>query len=515
MPTDELIFPMTQRPGARLSPQVQAGEVVSQGQVIALAETSISGLVDPAGGPSPAATLHSPVAGKVTAFREHGVLLGGELVQLSCLFIRPTIESGRTIDLVTAIAASTSAQRQAAVKRVSTALPERMNALSTTAGRQAAFDAIAQDSGITGLGGGGFPLHAKLTASVNRVVINAAECEPFADADNALMQSAPCEVIAGAWLACTLLGLNEISLAIKSTLSTAQQQLGMAEGALRSMLGGQLELPRLKMLEIPAEYPAGAEQQVIKRAFGIEVPAGQRASQAGVACINVSTLAALGRFILWGESLTRRIVTVAGRAVSRPGNYEVPIGLAADVLLEAAGVEHDRLAGLVHGGGMMGTPLATAQLPLGKSSYCLIAADGQDSGLAVEHAIRQRKGLAVDTSPCIRCGFCEPVCPVGLLPQQLHFAAIAKDSDWLQSHHLSACIECGACEAVCPSQLPLVAEYREAKTSETLNRLARQKSEYARLRFEQRTERLRIEALERDARRAARKAALGSRNPRA
>ncbi|MAM88178.1 RnfABCDGE type electron transport complex subunit C [Allohahella sp. A8] len=509
-----LVLPLSQRPGALLRPLVKPGDQVTAAQPVAVAEPVVGGLVDPTGGQVPAATLHSPLAGTVTDCREHEVLLGGQLVQVPCLIVEPTFAPGESLkDHVQLVTAAPSAARSHIMARIVAALPNALDNLASPSARHKAMDAIAHDSGIIGLGGGGFPLHAKLTASVCRIVINAAECEPYADADNALMLTAPGEVIAGCFLVCALLGLNELTFAIKRSLSAARDLLETVEAQLRRLLGSERQLPRITLLNIPAHYPAGAEQQVVKQAFGIEIPAGERASQAGVACINVSTLAALGRFLLWQEPLSHRIVTVAGAAVARPGNYRVPVGLPAAQLLEAAGLMEARLAGLVHGGGMMGVPLQNTWLPLGKSSYCLVAAGSNDTGLAVEHAVRQRSGRPLDASPCIRCGFCEPVCPVGLLPQQLHFAAVAEDSDWLQAYHLSACIECGACEAVCPSKLPLVAEYRTAKLNEHSNQLARQKASHARLRFEQRTERLRVEALERDAKRAARKAAAGIRRP--
>ena len=508
-----LILPLVPRTGTLLNPLVASGETVSMGQKLAVAIPAVDGVVDPAGGPAPASTLHSPVNGVVAGLAEHEALVSGRIETVTCLSIRPTLAPEQSLaDLVKAVHIATDADRLQLVEKIAAVLPSRLAQLATPAGRATAFDTIASESGLTGLGGGGFPLHAKLRTDLQRLVINAAECEPYAGADNALMQSAAPDVIAGCWLACQLLELEELSFAIKETLDDARSQLEYAESKLRSLINagaGSPNLPPLHKVAVSARYPAGAEQQVVKQAFGIEIPADQRASQAGVVCINVSTIAALGRFLLYGHALTYRIITVAGSALGQPGDYLTPIGLPAAVLLQAAGLNEDKLLALVHGGGMMGTALPHADIPLGKSSYCLIAAGKGDEGLAIRNAIQLRSGARADTSPCIRCGFCEPACPVGLLPQQLHLAALADDSDWLQAHHLSACIECGACEAVCPSQLPLVDEFRSAKALESANLLARNRAEHARRRFEQRTERLRIEALEREAKRAARKAALG------
>lgn len=86
--------------------------------------------------------------------------------------------------------------------------------------------------------------------------------------------------------------------------------------------------------------------------------------------------------------------------------------------------------------------------------------------------------------PCIRCGFCEPVCPSQLLPQQLWWAAQAADDTMLTAYGLDECIECGACDYVCPSQLPLVAHFHHAKEVLTERASASKKAQHARQRFE-------------------------------
>jgi electron transport complex protein RnfC len=354
------------------------------------------------------------------------------------------------------------------------------------------------------LGGGGFALHAKLQGPITRLVINAGECEPYADADRAIMDSAPAETVAGCLLAAAVAGLSTCTLALKVTLADTRTRLLAAEAALRRHCGSALAT--LQLVEVPASYPSGAEQQIVRQAYNREIPAGMRASEFGIACINVSTAHALARFLLFNEPLTHRIVTVAGSAVEKPGNYRVPNGLPVADLLSEAGLRQQDLAALVHGGGMMGVRLTAADLPLTRSSYCIVAAGQLDKGLAIEKAVQEAVGNTAEALSCIRCGDCEPVCPVGLLPQQLHTAARTDNADWLLAEHLTACIECGACEAVCPSMIPLVPSFRSAKTREAERQLQRDKAVHARSRFEQRDQRLREERVEQDSKRSARRA---------
>ena len=57
--------------------------------------------------------------------------------------------------------------------------------------------AAIQNAGIVGMGGGGFPAHAKYRAEVDTVLANGAECEPLLWSDKQLMLQWPEELIEG------------------------------------------------------------------------------------------------------------------------------------------------------------------------------------------------------------------------------------------------------------------------------------------------------------------------------
>jgi len=172
------------------------------------------------------------------------------------------------------------------------------------------------------------------------------------------------------------------------------------------------------------------------------------------------------------------------------------LGTPMRELIEQCGGEADQLDRLIMGGPMMGFALHDTNLPVIKTTNCILAATRADLP------------QSLPVMPCIRCGACGDACPVNLLPQQLYWYAKHKELDKVQEYNLFDCIECGCCSYVCPSNIPLVQFYRFAKGEIWIREREREKSDIARQRFEFRNQRLELEKVERETRRSRKKAAL-------
>jgi electron transport complex protein RnfC len=102
------------------------------------------------------------------------------------------------------------------------------------------------------------------------------------------------------------------------------------------------------------------------------------------------------------------------------------------------------------GGPMMGQAVADLDVPITKG---------------ISGVIALARTPPVKVYPCIRCGRCLEACPLDLNPAELGALARAGEPAKMASdYHLADCFECGACSFVCPSHLPLVQEFRGAKT---------------------------------------------------
>ncbi|GAA3720641.1 hypothetical protein GCM10022421_31160 [Oceanisphaera sediminis] len=337
-------------------------------------------------------------------------------------------------------------------------------------------------SGVTGLGGAGFPAHVKLTPrkkKIDTLIINGVECEPYISADDRLMREHPAEILLGVEI------LRHI-VQPQLTILAVEDNKPEALAALRTANRDQ----NLLIVAVPTKYPSGGEKQLIEILTGLQVPRNGLPADIGIVVQNVGTAYAVKQAVIDDEPLTRRVVTLAGEAFAEPGNAWVHIGTPIRYLLQRYGLTPEPEQRIIMGGPMMGFTLHSAAAPIIKGSNCILAPKQAELAPPAEEMA------------CIRCSNCADACPASLLPQQLYWYARSQDHDKLNSHHLFDCIECGACAYVCPSSIPLVQYYRVAKAEIRQAQREAELAERAKQRFEARLQRLAREKEERQARQA-------------
>lgn len=441
---ERLIIPLQQHIGAPAKPLVTVGDKVLKGQPLARPEGYVS------------TPVHASSSGKVVAIEEHPVPHPSGLSAM-CIIIETDGE-----------------ERWVELKRH----PD-YHQLDPSELRN-----IIRDAGIVGLGGAGFPAFIKLNpgsrTAIDTLILNGAECEPYITCDDVLMRERADEVIDGA-------RIMRHALQAKQCLIGIEDNKPEALAAIRDALS-RLGEKSIEAVQVPTRYPTGGEKQLIKILTGKEVPSQGLPIDIGIVCHNVATAASIHRAVELGEPLISRLVTVTGHGAARPQNLEVHIGTPIATLIEQAGGNRAIPYKLVMGGPMMGFELQHAQLPVIKTTNCLLLAGKED---APEHG---------PVRSCIRCGECAKVCPAQLLPQQLYWYARAKDFEKAQDYNVFDCIECGCCAYVCPSNLPLVQYYRFAKTEIWAQEREKKAADRARERHEFRLFRQEREKEERAAR---------------
>lgn len=446
----QLVLPLSQHIGNTAIPCVQVGEKVLKGQRIAKCDGYVS------------APVHAPTSGMIVAIDEQPVPHPSSL-NAPCI----------TIDV------------DGKDEWIEHSGIEDYRALDTSALRNK-----IREAGIVGLGGAGFPSYIKLNPGANghidTLILNGAECEPYITCDDMLMRERADQIIHGMRIMQHALQAGECIIGIEDNKIEAY-------AALHSAISDAQDI---QLVRIPTRYPAGGEKQLIYTLTGKQVPSQGLPLDVGIVCHNVGTAAAIYRAIVHGEPLLSRTVTLTGSGIPQPRNLEVLFGTSIKELLAQVHAETDKPGKLIMGGPMMGFEISNIDVPVIKTTNCLL----------VEHPRDVEKTQAA--IPCIRCGECARVCPALLLPQQLYWYSQAREFDRIQDYHLFDCIECGCCSYVCPSQIPLVQYYRFAKTEIWQQERDKQKSDAARQRHESRLERLEREKQEKKARHARKASAL-------
>ncbi len=306
--------------------------------------------------------------------------------------------------------------------------------------------AAADLCGLVGLGGAGFPTRVKLTVKdetpIDTLIINGAECEPYITSDYRECMENYDAVIEGVYLLKEALGVERVIICIESNKPQAIEKLYTIATDKRD------NDDTVKLMKLPTSYPQGAEKVLIYSATGRRVPPGKLPSDVGCIVMNITSVAALYRFISTGMPLVSKRVTIDGTAVKEPKNVIAPIGTPISEILEFAGGVSEDAAEIIMGGPMMGVDIYDQNAVLEKRNNAITV---------------MKEAPSVATTPCIHCDRCASACPMNLYPATVEAAVNHGLTDELNKMNVFCCMECGSCSFVCPAKRPLAQVMRLAK----------------------------------------------------
>lgn len=309
------------------------------------------------------------------------------------------------------------------------------------------FDA-ARNSGLIGLGGAGFPTSVKLDpkkiGSIDTLVLNGAECEPYITSDTRTMIVDAENIKYGIELLLRHSEIKKVAIGIEKNKPEC----------IKHLKGVFWDMPMVKIVPLPSRYPQGAEKVLVHNTVGRVIPEGKLPGDVGVIVMNVTTIATLAKYIKTGMPLVEKCITVDGGAIAEPKNIIVPVGTSVAEAIEAAGGYKCEVGKILFGGPMMGVAIYDDTNPIMKNCNAIVA-------------LSREQAEPKDEYPCIHCGRCVEYCPMKLNPtlfaRALNLDDAAERAERLENASINLCIECGCCSYVCPSARPLVENNRLAK----------------------------------------------------
>ncbi|MBQ9608111.1 MAG: electron transport complex subunit RsxC [Lachnospiraceae bacterium] len=392
LPKGDMVYPLSQHIGKPAKPVVKKGDPVKAGDLIAEADGFVS------------ANIHASVSGKVKVI-EPRLTSSGSKVESIVIENDGLYESKEFVPNDKKISEYSKEEIIGAIK----------------------------DAGIVGMGGAGFPTHVKLSPKepdkIDRIIVNASECEPYLTSDYRRIIDEADKVIDGLRL-------------VLSLFPGAKGIIGIEDNkpkAIALLCEKLADDPDITVNKLKTKYPEGAERQLIYANTGRYINSKMLPADAGCIVHNVDTVYAISEAVREGKPLMDRIVTVSGDAIENPCNIKSKIGTNYAELIEAAGGIKGEPAKIIAGGPMMGKAIYSLDIPATKSSSAILA-------------FTKDEVAEYESGACIRCGRCVSVCPGRVMPCELSDMAELNDVDGFLKNNGMECCECGCCSFVCPAK---------------------------------------------------------------
>lgn len=400
LPEGELVFPVSQHIGAPAKPVVEVGERVLKGQLIAGADGFVS------------ANIHSSVSGTVKKIEKRLVPNGSKVLSI-------IIENDNLYE-------------------------EYNYGPNNEPWSKDTIRKAVKDCGVVGLGGACFPTHVKLTPkddkSIDYVIVNAAECEPYITSDYRRLVEQPSEVIEGLKIVLKLFENAKGVIAVENNKPDVIENLKKLTE----------KEDKISVAELKTKYPQGSERHIIYAVTKRKINSSMLPADAGCIVDNVDTIYNIYRAVKFNKPLTERIVTVSGDGINSPCNLEVPFGTSHAQLVKEAGGMDENVEKIISGGPMMGQAMFSLEVPVIKGSSALLA-------------FKQDEISRATMTNCLNCGKCAMVCPEGLICAKIAHAADANDMEAFVKMHGMECIECGTCNYNCPANRNITQSVRTMK----------------------------------------------------
>jgi Na+-transporting NADH:ubiquinone oxidoreductase subunit A len=237
---------------------------------------------------------------------------------------------------------------------------------------------------------------------------------------------------------------------------------------------------RIEAIDIPLRYPMD-HFNVLARALGLG-PRSGGGKGSTVWGVRTEGILAIDQALNGRQPALDRVMAVGGSAVREPIHVRAPLGYPIEALL--AGRVSSEPRRVIDGGILNGETVGEQQLGVGAESGGLtvlleptrrelwgFVRTGLDrisysncflSLLRPRYVEPLTTALRGEHRPCIGCGFCEELCPAGIMPHLIHKLAYQDALEEIDRCAAHKCVGCGLCSYVCPSKLDLRREILDA-----------------------------------------------------
>ena len=432
---NRVIIPLTQGFGMSLEPLVKVGDLVSAGQIIARDDNKVS---------SP---IHSSINGRVVEIKKVNYFKR----EVAMVVIEgDSSENFKTLE----------------------GFNPQWEKLSSEK-----IEELLYLSGVSSLDREGIPTHFKssiiMPEEVEDLIIHGASSEVYnASLDVLLKGKNLSNLVEGIKILKKIMPQANVHLVLDKKKKVFIERLKKLT----------YNLEKFQIDSVVAKYPQGYDEVLVPTILNKKFPYGYSAANIGIVILNIQAVLHVYEAVAEGKPLIDRIIAICGSSFKENIHLKVRVGTPLEFILKDR--IKDKSSRLILQSLLTGFDLKDLSLPIDRTFSQIIAIPEN----------RERKFLAFlmpgfkkdsysrttlaklvplsnklpDTNqhgeerPCISCGFCDEVCPVGIIPHLLSkYIKRGIIDETLTNYNIFNCIECGLCSYVCPSKIPLLKHMKE------------------------------------------------------
>ncbi len=335
-------------------------------------------------------------------------------------------------------------------------------------------------SGTSSLGAGGIPTRFKTAAvspeEVKQIIVHYTFAEVYnPDVSLFLGDDGVKKFTEGLAILAKVMENADIHIAIGKNSSTWFQVI---ENALPDGLP-------VNFHKVKPRYPQNHDSVLLKTILDMDLPSSYRGINRGVVILGIQDVCQVCDAVVSGKPLIDRVVALGGPGFKENPHIQVKIGTSvADVSGQRLAVSDPEELRFIDNSVLSGAVLSS-ESPIGRNSEVLIAIEekrgqelmffarpgfGKDSYTNTFIAKFLPFGRKVSTNlngevrACLSCGFCQNVCPSGILPNVL-FPYVERErlDETVIQYGIFKCIDCNLCSYVCTSKIPIASHLKKGK----------------------------------------------------
>ncbi|GEM_PF-1323205 len=206
-----------------------------------------------------------------------------------------------------------------------------------------------------------------------------------------------------------------------------------------------------KAVPVSPFYPNGLPAMLARNCgAGLLMKGDYRGLSGNTLVVSVEHAMAMAECLQGGKPFLEKRVTFSSGQAGGFKNLLVRIGTPLDHILQAVGAALEPQGKLIVNGILCGYACFSDRLPVTPQTDAV-------------HVQGSREVFFYDNAPCINCGKCNAICPVGLEVNLLGRLSEYGMTERCRDLGVENCIDCGLCAYLCPAHRPLVQLLARAK----------------------------------------------------